>query len=72
MDIVAESKFMPIKIMKEKCPKNHRCPALSVCPVNALEQHGVDAPTLSTNNKCIDCGKCLKICPTGALALEIK
>ena len=27
-----------LNIIEEKCPKNHKCPAVNVCPVGALSQ----------------------------------
>lgn len=59
---------MPIQVIEKKCPQNHKCPAVSFCPVDALEQNGVNAPIVRID-KCIDCGKCVSICPTGALSL---
>ena len=56
-------------IRGERCPANHRCPAVISCPVDALKQVGNDVPTVD-NEKCIDCGKCTKVCPTGALMLK--
>lgn len=61
---------MPIKVIKDRCPQNHKCPAVSVCPVDALHQDGLFAPVVKTD-KCIDCGKCAKFCPMGAL-VQIK
>lgn len=60
---------MELKIIKNRCPQNHRCPALRVCPVNALSQDGYSAPTVDLE-KCISCGKCSSFCPMGALVLE--
>jgi len=58
-----------LKVIKEKCPQNHRCPALRVCPVGALKQEGNNAPTVDYN-LCIECGKCTEFCPMKALVLE--
>jgi len=60
---------MSIKVVKERCPQNHPCPALKVCPVKALEQDKFNAPTVKAD-KCIDCGKCVDFCPMGALVLD--
>ena len=60
---------MAIKIKAHLCPQNHRCPAIRVCPVDAIKQDGNELPTID-NDKCIDCGKCVKFCPMGALQLE--
>lgn len=58
-----------LKVVKERCPQNHSCPAVNVCPVNALIQDGYDAPKVDYD-KCIKCGKCVKFCPMKALILE--
>lgn len=58
-----------LKVIKEKCPQDHRCPALRVCPVGALKQVGNDLPTVD-NSLCIECGKCVRFCPMNALVLE--
>ena len=56
-------------IVKERCPQNHKCPAVNVCPVGALSQEGMSAPTID-HEKCIRCGKCSNFCPKKALVLE--
>jgi Fe-S-cluster-containing hydrogenase component 2 len=48
-----------------RCPKNHRCPLLSVCPVEAISQMGYSLPQIDSR-KCIKCGKCVKHCPMQA------
>ena len=58
-----------LKIVKENCPSNHKCPAVEVCPVGALSQNEFEAPKVD-HEKCINCGKCTKRCPKGALILE--
>ena len=55
-------------VIKEKCPQNHPCPSVSICPVGALKQNGFDAPTVD-NDACICCGKCTNFCPRRALAI---
>ncbi len=57
-----------LKIVEENCPKNHRCPAVKVCPVGALTQNDFEAPKIDYD-KCIRCGKCAKVCPKKALVL---
>lgn len=52
-----------------RCPQNHPCPSVKVCPVDALSQKGFQAPTVDLD-KCIKCGKCSNFCPMGALVLE--
>jgi Fe-S-cluster-containing hydrogenase component 2 len=63
-----EVKFMKIKVIKSRCPQNHPCPSVRVCPVDALKQVGFDAPTV-IEDKCIKCEKCVKFCPMGAIQL---
>ena len=60
---------MALVIRNKLCPQNHKCPATKICPVNALTQQGMLAPTVDPE-KCIECGKCVEICPTGALQME--
>jgi len=50
-----------IVIRKERCPQNHPCPTLKVCPVGAISQVGYAAPTVD-DNKCIACCKCTRRC----------
>lgn len=57
---------MKIKLIKSRCPQNHSCPSVRVCPVNALKQVAYKAPTVS-EDECIKCGKCVRYCPMGAI-----
>lgn len=58
-----------LKIKKERCPHNHQCRAVKACPVGALLQNINEVPRV-IYDKCIKCGKCLKLCPKKALVLE--
>ncbi len=58
-----------LKVIVGRCPQNHKCPSVSICPVGALEQDGFNAPTVN-QEKCIRCGKCAKFCPKQALVLD--
>lgn len=51
-----------------RCPQNHFCPSVGVCPVDALSQTGFNAPTVD-QDACISCGKCVNYCPMRALSL---
>lgn len=55
-------------VVKENCSKNHPCPSVPICPVNALKQTEFDAPTVDLDT-CIRCGKCTNFCPKQALVL---
>lgn len=57
---------MKIIVNEAKCPQNHRCPSMKVCPVGALIQEGYKAPTIDYS-KCINCKMCVKFCPMGAI-----
>lgn len=52
-----------------RCPQNHPCPSIRVCPTGALTQKGYAAPTVDMQ-KCIKCNKCTRYCPMRALVLE--
>lgn len=53
-----------MRVDSRRCPQNHRCPAIRVCPVDAITQEGNGLPQIS--DKCISCGKCVSFCPMGA------
>lgn len=63
------NKSLNLIVKQNKCPQNHPCPSVKVCPVGALSQSGFSAPTVDMN-KCIRCGKCVNFCPKKALVLE--
>lgn len=58
-----------LKVNKNRCPQNHACPSVKVCPVGALSQNGFAAPVIDFD-KCIKCGKCVRFCPMKALKFE--
>ncbi|MEI8217230.1 MAG: 4Fe-4S binding protein [Eubacteriales bacterium] len=58
-----------MKVVESRCPSNHPCPSIRVCPVGALKQNGYDAPTIDYD-KCTSCGKCVRYCPMKALVLQ--
>ena len=60
---------MQITIDKKRCPQNHSCPAIQVCPVYAIRQYGFDVPTID-REKCTKCKKCVNYCPKGAILAE--
>lgn len=52
-----------VTVHADRCPQNHRCPALRVCPVGALSQVGFSAPSVD-EARCTDCGRCARACST--------
>ncbi|MEG0944874.1 MAG: 4Fe-4S binding protein [Raoultibacter sp.] len=59
---------MLLKVFIERCPQNHACPSIDVCPADALHQEGFAAPTVDYD-ACIACGVCADFCPMMALEL---
>ena len=57
---------MAVKVNKLRCPQNHACPAVRVCPTGALKKTGKNAPEVVAE-LCTDCGQCVAFCPMGAL-----
>ncbi len=64
---MSNTKKLIVKI--DRCPQNHSCPSVKVCPVSALSQSGFNAPNVD-DDKCIKCGKCVNFCPKKALVFE--
>jgi len=56
-------------VNKSRCPENHPCPSIRVCPTGALKQRGYAAPTVAMS-KCVKCGKCVRYCPMRAISLR--
>lgn len=57
---------MALMIDSNRCPQNHRCPMLTVCPIGAITQEGFGLPKIDAE-KCIECGKCTNFCPKSAV-----
>lgn len=57
---------MPIVVDKDRCPQNHRCPLIDLCPRQAISQVGFGLPQIDAD-KCIACGKCVRSCGMQAI-----
>ncbi|MCK5740187.1 4Fe-4S binding protein [bacterium] len=57
---------MAVEIVTRRCPQNHPCPSVRVCPVGALKQNGYAAPDVN-DELCTNCGRCVSFCPLGAI-----
>ena len=57
---------MKITVNPQKCPQNHRCPSIAVCPKGAISQKDIYSLPEFDGEKCIVCGKCMKFCPKDA------
>jgi len=60
---------MALTISPMSCPQNHRCPLLRVCNIGAISQDSYGLPVID-EEKCIECGKCIKFCPTRAVQIK--
>ncbi len=60
-----------ITIDAARCPANHPCPAVRICPVDAIIQEQVvtGLPVID-EEKCTKCGKCVRYCGMGAIQAE--
>lgn len=58
------------KIDASKCPQDHACPSVRVCPVGALTQDRKNTAPKVREDACIGCGRCAMTCPKGALFME--
>ena len=58
-----------IKVNQERCPQDHQCPLLGICPVEAISQNGDSAPRID-NEKCIQWGQCVATCPYRVMEIE--
>ena len=55
-----------IVVDPNKCPQNHKCPLIKLCPEKAISQKGNKLPEID-KEKCIECLICVKNCPRGAV-----
>ena len=57
---------MKLIVNAAKCPQNHRCPSIAVCPRGAISQKDIYSLPAVDEALCILCGKCMQFCPKGA------
>ncbi|HRR94193.1 MAG TPA: 4Fe-4S binding protein, partial [Bacteroidales bacterium] len=55
-----------VNIKPERCPQNHYCPVIRVCPAGAISQQGPFSAPEIDYSKCTSCGKCARYCGYGA------
>lgn len=53
-------------VIAHRCPQDHPCPLVRLCPSGAISQVRFAAPVIDTE-KCIECGACLVSCGYGAV-----
>jgi Fe-S-cluster-containing hydrogenase component 2 len=52
-----------MNVNANRCSANHPCPAR---PVGTISQSGNGLPVFA-EKECIQCGKCVRLCPMGAI-----
>lgn len=57
---------MALSVNPNRCPQNHQCPMIWVCPSNAISQNPQGLPIID-DEKCTECGKCTRYCAFGAV-----
>ena len=58
---------MAMIVNQSRCPQNHRCPSIAVCPKGAITQKDPYSLPVIDQEKCIECGKCIRFCPRRAI-----
>ena len=58
-----------IVVLPDRCPQDHICPLLKMCPQKAINQKEFKAPTIN-NEKCVECLICVENCPYNAVVLD--
>lgn len=56
-----------INVDQSRCPQDHVCPMIRMCPAQAIHQDGFSAPEVD-HEKCLACGRCVKNCPYQAFS----
>ena len=49
-----------------KCPQNHVCPLIKICPLEAISQNGIGLPEIDSD-VCVECGECAVHCGMQAI-----
>ena len=57
---------MRLTVNEKKCPQDHKCPAIAICPNEAITQKDIHSLPVIDDALCIVCGKCIQFCPKGA------
>ena len=59
-----------IEVREQFCPKNHPCPAVSMCPQGAIVQDDVFSAPRIDHDLCTECGVCTGTCRVFAYASD--
>lgn len=55
-----------IQVIESRCPQNHPCPVVRICPENAISQKDFSSAPVIDQENCANCGKCVRMCGYGA------
>lgn len=59
-------KMATLKVDPRRCPQNHRCPLMRICPRGAISQEDFGLPRIDSG-KCIGCMACVNNCAMDAV-----
>jgi NAD-dependent dihydropyrimidine dehydrogenase PreA subunit len=57
---------MRMTVIEERCPQDHCCPAVLMCPVSAISQKDELSLPVIDQELCVVCGDCMQFCPKSA------
>ncbi|MCL2318084.1 MAG: 4Fe-4S binding protein [Methanomassiliicoccaceae archaeon] len=57
---------MRMIVNKNKCPQDHKCPAIKICAQKAISQATITSLPQIDPELCVMCRKCQKFCPKRA------
>jgi ferredoxin len=56
------NKMNSIGIEASRCPQNHVCPVIRICPAGAISQSTAFSAPVIDEDKCTECGLCTNYC----------
>lgn len=59
---------MELHVDPDRCPQNHACQLVAICPAQAISQQGQALPVID-GGLCFECEICSMACPLGAVAV---
>lgn len=71
--VIKKSSFKKAVFKESKCDRSPFCPVTKVCPTGAaikIKEGFLKIRVSYDPEKCIGCGKCIKVCPHAAFAMK--
>ncbi|HOK26533.1 MAG TPA: 4Fe-4S binding protein [Bacteroidales bacterium] len=59
-----------VEVRETRCPRNHYCPLIRICPVGAITQTDPFSAPVIDHEKCTGCGRCVRYCGYGAIMMK--